>query len=138
MTNTQSTTDLIRKALQELKNKEEEIHKKYDKKIEEIESARKDDLKKIHDEWNAIRDCIPSADKKKGKSSNRQNRKRIEDHEITSSIKKIITSPASSIKTIELLEKLDIGYPRLNKYSKSKDSVIVFKGKKKDGAWYLK
>ena len=139
MTNTPTTAELIRKAIQELKSKEEEIHKKYDKKIEELEVARRDELKKINSEWDEIRGSIPSIDKKKGKSSSdRQNRKRVDDTEISAGIKKILTAPTASIKTSSLLEKLDIGYPRLNKYAKSKDSLILFKGKKKDGAWSLK
>jgi hypothetical protein len=149
--------DLVQKVksfTRDFKSKEKTIIRKYATQIAKLESDRDKELKDLRKETIALRKAVsildsnsqlkekvkaPASTEKKTKVKKKSggNRKTIEDPAITEILKELLKE-GTEMKTDALCEKIGIGYPRFNKYAKGTDSVIVYKGSKKNGSWILK
>jgi tryptophanyl-tRNA synthetase len=151
------TNDLVEKLksfTKDFKSDEKAIIKKFAIQIAKLESDRDKELKDLRKDAIALRKAVsildsndqvkekvkaPASTEKKTKVKKKSggNRKTIEDPAITEILKELLKE-GTELKTDALCQKIGIGYPRFNKYAKGSDSVIVYKGSKKNGSWILK
>jgi hypothetical protein len=149
--------DLVQKVksfTKDFKSKEKTIIRKYATQIAKLESDRDKELKDLRKETIALRKAVsilvstdqikekvktPTSSEKKTKVKKKSggNRKPIKDPAITELLKELLKD-GTEMKTEALCKKIGIGYPRFNTYAKGADSVIVYKGSKKNGSWILK
>ena len=128
--------------LDQILAKKKAIIEEYESELSILESKKKEKLKdielKIREIESKVKEVMKDYEAQSSGKPARKKNKRMNDSEISESIKNIFTNNSSSMKTDELYEKIGIQRPRFDKYTKSPESIIKYAKNGKAFLWSLK